>query len=72
MSGYLCKCGACGREERTGDNPLRNGWPGCCGYTMTLVETERFIANIDAAMGKQFGALAAIRRATPQEGEAWM
>lgn len=30
-------CRTCGREERV--NParcLRNGWPKCCGYTMTI------------------------------------
>ena len=52
--GLLCRCSVCGREERAGASPLRNGWPMCCGYTMTLIDTERFIAGIDAAMGEVF------------------
>jgi hypothetical protein len=45
--GLLCRCSVCGREERTGDHPLRDGWPTCCGYAMTLIDTERFIASVD-------------------------
>lgn len=25
--GYLVRCTECGHEERTGSNPLRDGWP---------------------------------------------
>lgn len=49
-NGLLCRCSECGREERAGASPLRNGWPKCCGYTMTLIETERFIAQINDQM----------------------
>jgi hypothetical protein len=41
-------------------SPLRNGWPSCHGYTMTLVETQRFIDGIEQAMGEVF---APVRRA---------
>jgi len=53
-TGYLCRCTVCGREERTGPNPLKNGWPSCCGYTMRLEDNERFKADIDSAMGEIF------------------
>ena len=33
---------------------MQRGWPKCCGYTMTLTETKRFIANVDAEVGKSF------------------
>lgn len=52
--GLLCRCSVCGRDERAGESPLRNGWPKCCGYTMTLIETQRFIDGIDQAMGEVF------------------
>ena len=42
--GLLCRCTVCGREERTGDAPLRDGWPRCHGYTMRLIDTEAFKA----------------------------
>jgi hypothetical protein len=61
--GLLCRCSACGREERTGTNPLRDGWPRCCGYTMTLIDTEQFIASIDSAMKEIFAPVQAARRA---------
>lgn len=48
--GLLCRCSICGQEERTGANPLKDGWPKCCGYTMTLIETQRFINGIESAM----------------------
>ena len=63
MSGYLCRCTVCGREERTGHNPLKNGWPMCCGYTMRLEESERFTADIDSAMGEIFAPVHVARRA---------
>jgi hypothetical protein len=28
-------CKTCGREEKV-VNGLQNGWPKCCGYTMTI------------------------------------
>lgn len=57
-AGYLCRCEVCGREARSGESPLLNGWPSCCGYTMTLVDNERFKANIDAEVGASFAAAA--------------
>lgn len=34
-------CTVCGREQSTeGMNCLRNGWPECCGYTMTIDSPE--------------------------------
>lgn len=53
-TGLLCRCSICGREERAGASPLSTGWPKCCGYTMTLVETQRFIDALDDEMGKAF------------------
>lgn len=47
MSGYLCRCTICGREERSGDRPLSRGWPRCCGYTMRLIDTQAFIAAVN-------------------------
>ena len=29
-------CKECGRTEKVDGNPLRDGWPKCCGYTMTI------------------------------------
>jgi hypothetical protein len=53
--GLLCRCSICGREERAGSSPLTNGWPTCCrGYTMTLIDTQQFIAAIDQSMGDVF------------------
>lgn len=55
MTGYLVKCvEGCGREQRTGDSPLQNGWPKCCGYTMRLMDTKRFIANVEREVAKSF------------------
>lgn len=54
MNGLLCRCSKCGREERAGASPLKNGWPKCCGYTMTLIDTKRFIESIDSQMGEVF------------------
>lgn len=63
MSGYLCRCSVCGREERTGDNPLKNGWPMCHSYTMTLVDTEAFTAAIEGQMADIFAPLTNLRAA---------
>jgi hypothetical protein len=52
--GLLCRCSVCGREERAGASPLRSGWPHCCGYTMTLIDTKRFIATVDQEVGGIF------------------
>jgi hypothetical protein len=62
MSGFLCRCSVCEREERTGPNPLRNGWPKCCGYTMTLVDTKRFIDAVDGQMAEIFSPVTTARR----------
>lgn len=33
-----CRCGVCKREiQVNGSECLRQGWPECCGRTMTLV-----------------------------------
>ena len=68
MSGYLVRCTVCGREERTGSNPLRDGWPQCCGYTMRLEDNEAFKADIDRAMGEIFAPVRDAIRAS-SEGE---
>jgi hypothetical protein len=52
--GLLCRCAVCQREERAAPSPLTNGWPKCCGYTMTLIDTERFITSIDESMSEAF------------------
>lgn len=53
--GYLVKCvEGCQREQRTGDAPLRNGWPKCCGYTMRLIDTQGFIRAVDREVGEVF------------------
>ena len=54
MSGFLCRCTVCGREERTGENPLRDGWPKCCGYTMRLEDKEAFKEAIERQVGEIF------------------
>jgi hypothetical protein len=59
--GLLCKCSVCQREERTGDRPLATGWPKCCGYTMTLVETQRFIDTLEQQMRPVVSPLRALR-----------
>lgn len=56
MPGLLCKCSVCHREVRAATSPLRNGWPKCCGYTMTLLDTKRFIADLGKTMPKVFHA----------------
>jgi hypothetical protein len=61
--GLLCRCSVCEREERAGDSPLTRGWPKCCGYTMTLVDTERFIASLDDQMGRAFAGVTAAKGA---------
>ena len=58
-AGLLCRCSKCGREERAGSSPLVNGWPKCCGYTMTLIDTERFIAALDDSMAEVFAPVRA-------------
>lgn len=63
MGGYRVQCSVCERIEKTGDNPLKNGWPKCHGYTMTLIDNEKFKADIDRAMGEIFAPVTAARRA---------
>lgn len=29
-------CLKCGQTQKVGGNPLRDGWPTCCGETMTI------------------------------------
>lgn len=67
MTGFLCRCTICGREERTGDNPLKNGWPKCHGYMMTLLDNEAFKEAIDRQMGEIFAPVAAMRAVQNQE-----
>lgn len=46
-------CTKCGRTEKVG-NGLKNGWPLCCGYTMTIdspAEREA-LAKLDMEGGK--------------------
>lgn len=33
-------CTVCGHAEKVGGNPMANGWPKCCGYTMTIDSPE--------------------------------
>lgn len=34
-------CTTCGRTEKVnGSAAMRNGWPKCCGYTMTIDSPE--------------------------------
>jgi hypothetical protein len=56
LRGLLCRCSVCGREERAGESPLRNGWPSCHGYTMTLIDTKRFIDGMDSEIGAIFAS----------------
>lgn len=49
---YKVRCTVCGREDWSGSSPLRNGWPKCCGYTMRLEDTARFIADVDSQVSK--------------------
>ena len=69
MTGFLCRCSVCGREERTGDNPLKNGWPMCHDYTMTLIDTERFTAAIEGQMADIFAPVAALKAGYNQDSE---
>lgn len=62
--GFLVRCTVCGREERTGGNPLRDGWPRCCGYTMRLEDNEAFCAAIDRQMREVFSPVHAAMRAS--------
>lgn len=57
IKGLLCRCSVCNREERAGESPLRDGWPKCCGYTMTLVDTKRFIESVDEKVGECFSVV---------------
>lgn len=60
---YRVQCSVCERIETTGPNPLKNGWPKCHGYTMTLIDNEKFKADIDRAMGEIFAPVKAAREA---------
>lgn len=33
-------CTRCGYTKMVGGNPFREGWPKCCGYTMTIDSPE--------------------------------
>jgi hypothetical protein len=44
---YQVRCTVCERISESGASPLKNGWPKCCGYTMRLEDTARFIADVD-------------------------
>jgi predicted nucleic acid-binding Zn-ribbon protein len=52
--GYLVRCTECGREQMSGASPLVNGWPKCCGLTMRLEDTKRFIADVDGQVREAF------------------
>jgi len=42
------KCSKCGKEEQVNfEECLGNGFPKCCGYTMTMIYTK---ANIERAV----------------------
>lgn len=42
-------CLKCGRVKRVdGAEAMRNGWPMCCGYTMTLDSPEERAARATA------------------------
>lgn len=36
LSRRMVWCKTCGRSQKVDGNPLRDGWPKCCGYTMTI------------------------------------
>lgn len=45
-------CAACGRSQRVNSaETLRDGWPKCCGYTMTIDSPERR-KELAEALGK--------------------
>jgi hypothetical protein len=70
VSGYRVACTVCGREEQSGESPLTTGWPKCCGYTMRLVDTDRFIADVDRHVGAAAALLTfptPVRRCPPRE-----
>jgi hypothetical protein len=50
--GGLLRCTTCKREQPLGDvaGNLRDGWPKCCGYTMTWM-TQRLLDE-EAAAGR--------------------
>lgn len=54
MNGYRVKCSVCGRSRMSSHSPMKRGWPVCCSYRMTLVDTKKFIANVDAEVSKSF------------------
>lgn len=38
-------CRSCGSTQRVNSNgAMRNGWPKCCGYTMTIDSPEEQVA----------------------------
>ncbi len=44
-------CSQCGKTQRVDSaSAMRNGWPKCCGYTMTIdsPEEQKRLAKIDA------------------------
>jgi hypothetical protein len=59
--GYLCVCQCCGREERTKPNPMKEGWPECCGAGMALIETRRFAGDVDQLIEEIFAPLRAVK-----------
>lgn len=49
-------CKTCGRSEKTDSaDCLRNGWPECCGYTMTIdsPEEQKKFSDTSKAEDKQ-------------------
>ena len=48
-------CRKCGKTKRTDSaDAMRNGWPKCCGSTMTIdsPEEQKRLAKIDALKGE--------------------
>lgn len=59
------RCSTCRREERVSfGRCLGEGWPKCCGYTMTLVSTD---ADIGAAVAGRFGSVRHAARLAREE-----
>jgi hypothetical protein len=67
-NGYRVQCTVCGKTRMSGHNPLKNGWPKCCDYTMCLVDAHAFIENINAEVRGCFGTLAVSRRTESARG----